>query len=66
MVGVVNAVVGGAGVGLLLSVATGFSLAVAAAGGGAFTVAVSIVLVGYERRAFKGAFARLEPQFPSP
>jgi small-conductance mechanosensitive channel len=66
MVGVVNAVVGGAGVGLLLSVATGFSLAVAAAGGGAFTVAVSIVLVDYERRAFKGAFARLEPQFPSP
>jgi hypothetical protein len=66
MIAVVNAVVGGTGVGLLLSLAAGFSIAVAAAGGGAFTVAVGIVLVGYERRAFSSAFARLEPQFPSP
>jgi hypothetical protein len=66
MIGVVNSIVGGAGVALLLGTAAGLPIAVAAPCGAAFAIAVAVAGVRYERRAFRAALARTEVRFPSP
>jgi hypothetical protein len=66
MIGVVNSVVGGAAVALLLGTGVGLSLAIAGACGIAVTLALIVLHVAFERRAFRHAFARAEPMFPTP